>query len=372
MPILRRDRSLSRTATLAAALALALSVAAPPASAEAGSPLQKALDGVVAAGAPGAVAEFQGERGVWRGASGVADVRSPRPPDPRSHWRIASITKTFTATVTLQLAGEGRIGLDDPVGRYLPGLLPDGDRITVRMLLQHTAGTYNYVADLLGTPQQVRDTYRTTYRPADLVGIANAHGPAFPPGERWAYDNTGYIVLGMLIEKVTGRPADRVVTDRIVRPLGLAHTRFPVTGTRLPRPRLHGYFPDERGRPEDITAANPSSGWTTGAMISNAADLNAFLRALLGGRLLPPRLLAEMRRTVRAEDATRGYGLGLRRNELPCGRTVWGNIGIAFGYTTYAFQDGRRALTVVGSLAGPPDWSRLEPALSRVLTTAFC
>jgi D-alanyl-D-alanine carboxypeptidase len=358
-----------------AASTTAASASAAPAG-RAGGALADALDQVVAAGASGALAEYRRPAGVWRGVSGVAELGSARPVPANGRFRVGSVTKTFVATVVLQLVGEGRLRLDDVVERWLPGIVPNSDRITVRNLLQHTSGVYNYtdaLFRLFPTEEDVlRNRYRT-FRPAELVALAAAEPPLFEPGTSWSYSNTNYIVLGLLIKKITGRAYGDEVARRILRPLALRHTEVPGTNPVISGPHAHGYLPVPRdGQVEqvDISEFNPSWAWAAGEIVSTATDLNRFLGALLAGRLLRPAQLAAMK------DTTAGlgeYGLGLFRLQLPCG-TVWGHNGGIFGYETWAMstEDGSGQVALSYNPLFTAEGGDTSGAAVALLSTAFC
>jgi D-alanyl-D-alanine carboxypeptidase len=195
----------------------ASSDSAPPASRALTDPavLQQQLDGVVEAGAPGVVGLIRiGER-TWQGASGLGDLRGKRRARAGDRFRIGSVTKSFVAMVVLQLV-EGRLRLGDNLERWLPGLVPGGERITVRQLLNHTSGLYNYTDDLPEPPRRVR--------PRQLVAIATGHRPLFAPGTEFSYSNTNYILAGLLAERVTGQRLADQLEQRILQPLGLDDT----------------------------------------------------------------------------------------------------------------------------------------------------
>ncbi|MFI8093579.1 serine hydrolase domain-containing protein [Streptomyces sp. NPDC086080] len=313
--------------------------------------------------------------GSWTGAAGTADLRTGRPMNATDRLRAGSITKTFTATVVLQLAAEHRIALDAPVDRYLPGLIRrngyDGRRITVRQLLRHTSG----LPDYLDAPEW-QDAERNRYRhvePGELV--AGALALPRPRGE-WHYATTNYLLAGLIIREVTGRPPEAEITRRVIRPLGLRDTYWPGDDTRIHGPHSRSYYTREDGRPADGTAWNMTFGGVGGALVSTPTDLTRFITALLGGRLLPAGQLAEMRRTV-AADPDRlwpgaRYGLGLIASPLRCGGSWWGHAGTVPG--------GHRALTAVGpggrsvavALNQVPATLRAEQDFLDLVQTAFC
>lgn len=327
----------------------------------------QALDQLVGTGVPGAQAVVTERGRSWEAVSGVGDRRSGKAFPHRSHVRIGSNTKTFVATVILQLVAEGKVKLDDPIDRYLPGVVRgngnDGTRITVRQLLQHTSGLPDYLVKL--------DTDGTQhFEPAELVRTALTMRSHFEPGTKWEYSNTNYILAGMLIEKVTGRSTATEITNRIIKPLGLTDTYYPApyeTGIRGPHPR--GYDQAD-GKWVDVTDQDPSWGGAAGAMVSTGQDVNRFFTALLGGRLLPPAQLAEMKRTVPA-DVFPGaeYGLGLIRIPVSCGKELWGHGGSIPGFRTRGgvAADGRSVNVTVNQVTatGSAD-------VMKVVDTAVC
>jgi D-alanyl-D-alanine carboxypeptidase len=288
--------------------------------------------------------------------SGVADIVGNEPVDPDGFFRIGSDTKPFVATVALQLVGEGRLALDDTVEEHLPAVVTgngnDGNVITVRHLLQHTSGIHD---DYPGfdTPEQYLEQRFHPYPPKELVARAMRQPPLFAPGSGWAYSNTGYMLIAMIIERVTGRPWYEEAEARIIRPLGLEHTVWPDGDPGLPAPHARGY---QRfvagGEPVDVTELIDAN--ASGGLISTTADLNRFFRALLDGTLLGPAELAEMQRTVPVDEQVRQlwpsgrYGLGLRMRPLSCGGVYWGHGGGGAGYVTEdgATSDGRRSVVI--------------------------
>jgi D-alanyl-D-alanine carboxypeptidase len=272
------------------------------------------------------------------------------------HFRAGSITKTFLATVVLQLASEHRLSLSDPVERHLPGLVRgagnDGRALTLRSLLTHTSGLYDYTRDTEGL---------IPVTAVEAVRIALTHPPA--DRGRFAYSNTNYVLLGRVVEQVTGRSYASEAERRIIAPLGLTGTSFPGSRTSLPSP--HGRAYDTDGT--DVTALDPRTAGAAGELVTTLADLDRFYAALLSGELLPSHRLREMLDTRTAHGL---YGMGLFPVALPCGVTVWGHNGrIAGSYVrTAATVDGRRVLTFrvnTTALADPG----LEPAL---LAAEFC
>ncbi|TDD59099.1 class A beta-lactamase-related serine hydrolase [Kribbella antibiotica] len=267
------------------------------------------------------------------------------PITPDAYFRIGSVTKTFVATAVLQLVDEQRVRLDAPIERYLPGVVPGGRRITVRQVLDHTSGIYDYAHDPGWSTNRWRGSDRFQhYEPSQLLTVAFSHPPYFPPGTGWHYSNTNYILAGLLIERVTGRPYGAEIVRRIVKPLALTHTSLPGDWPGLPTPHAPGYTSVD-GKLVDATLMNPSLDWAAGEMISTTADLNRFFAALFDARLTSRAALAEMRRYVPATGLF-DYGLGLQRFRLPCGTTVEGHSGELLGYTTYSTHSGATHATL--------------------------
>lgn len=206
----------------AAALAVPASAASERAAGD-NAKLQRALDQVVAAGAPGAVLLVGERRRTIRLTSGDGNLRPRTPIRPGDRFRVGSITKTFVATVVLQLVGERKLALEDTVERWLPGLVPNGKRITLRQLLNHTSGLFDYGGDR----RFVADAYRhplKDWTPRQIVAIATAHKPRFAPGAGWSYSDTNYYVLGLIVEAATQHSLASELRRRIFVPLRLRAT----------------------------------------------------------------------------------------------------------------------------------------------------
>ncbi|MEU8781627.1 serine hydrolase domain-containing protein [Streptomyces sp. NPDC048637] len=378
-----RRRVIAMTAVMAAALAVG--AALPPSATQAdgsADAVRKGLDRLVHEDRyPAALASTVGRDGrIHHFTAGVADVRTGAKVPVDGQVRAASNTKAFTATVVLQLAGEGKVALDAPIEQYLPGLVRgggiDGRRITVRQLLQHTSGLPDYT-DFMGDPTgKERHTY---VQPRTLLDTALAHKALFAPGTKWAYSNTNYLLAGLLIEKVTGRPLAEQITQRVIDRAGLRHTYFPGAGDESIREaHPQGYFAVKPGRPlQNITELDPSWGWAAGQVISTPGDLNRFFTALLDGTLLRPAQLAQMRTTVRVpESAGIGsgvrYGLGVTSTPLSCGGLAWGHGGDIPGYgTRTGVTDDGRAVTVAVTADGPPTKQGPRDVLT-LLDTTLC
>ncbi|GAA2488580.1 serine hydrolase domain-containing protein [Winogradskya humida] len=326
-------------------------------------PVLDGLRGIVAAdGWPGALASVEARGGRTRDlVAGVAQVGTHRAVPVDGQVRIGSNTKTFVSVVVLQLVAEKKVVLDAPVETYLPGLLRgdgiDGRKITVRQLLQHTSGLPNYT-DYLELEDET-DLHRY-FEPRDLLDAALAHPAIFAPGTSWSYSNTNYVVAGLLVEKVTGRPIIEEVTRRVIARAGLKHTYFPPVGEEVIRERHpNGYTPEDTGKLLDVTDLDPSWGWAAGQMVGTPSDLNKFFTALLDGKLMPAAQLAEMKKTVETIDFIPGarYGLGLMGFPLTCGGLAWGHGGDIPGYETRGgvAGNGRAVQVAVTSLPSTED-----------------
>jgi D-alanyl-D-alanine carboxypeptidase len=349
------------------------------------STLQQSVDAIEKTGTVAVVAQSTGPGGRRYATTGVSDTATGRAARVTDKFRIASSTKAFVSTVMLQLVGEGRVSLDDTVEHWLPGVVDgngnDGNAITVRQLLNHTSGLFNYTADFpaITTAAGFEADRYTTWTPRQLVGIAMRHAPDFAPGTQWEYSNTNYILAGMIVQKATGHTWQQEVTRRIIRPLSLRDTSAPDTSARISGQHLHGYSDFGEGGPViDVTDFNPSAAGSAGAMISTTGDLTRFFSALLGGKLLRPAQLAEMKTTVRAASLDpvwpgARYGLGLMEIPLTCGGVYYSHAGDLSGYTTRdgVSADGRHAVVLEATGDGASDLST-EVAQNALIDTELC
>jgi len=341
------------------------------AGAPAPSAFQAAIQQIVNDGVPGAIGLARHGSQVTVATSGLADIATQTPMAPGDRVRVGSVTKTFVATVVLQLVAEHRLALGDTVSRWLPGLVPNGGNITIEELLQHTSGIYSYTNDpgflqaLLADPTRV-------WRPTELVRIAVAHPPVFPPGTSFAYSNTDYVLLAMIIQAATGHPVGQELQARIFQPLGLRDTYFPYANPHLRKPYAHGYALGQPGAtgPADTTVMSPSWAGAAGAIVSTAADIARFYTALLTGKLLPAAQLQQMMTTTPTGQGD-NYGLGIDSVPLPCG-TVWGHTGDFFGYTSNPFTttDGSSQAVVLVNADGLSEQQQND--ISTAVTIGIC
>ncbi|MEU1289949.1 serine hydrolase domain-containing protein [Kitasatospora sp. NPDC005856] len=328
--------------------------------------LRQAIEEIAESGFLGVQLRVNDAHGEWVASAGSAELgRDGRPPVD-GHFRVGSVTKSFVATTVLMLVAEGRLALDEPAGDHLPGLGLDR-RITVRMLLRHTSGIFNHTGELEedgtfvpGVPWRGKewvDGRFRTYRPEELVRLSLSRPARFAPGARWSYANTNYVLARLVVEHVSGRPFAGELRRLVLEPLGLTGTVAPGASPEVPGPHAHGYYRYEdagRERTVDITRHNPSWVCGGGDMISTTRDLHTYFSALMGGRLLPPGLLAEMR----TPEATAGYGLGLFAQSTDTG-TVFHHNGATIGSAAlmYGSPDGGTTLTAGLNYVDDPDVS---------------
>jgi len=294
------------------------------------------------AAAPGAIVGVRAPDGTWSAAYGKADPVAGTPMQVGMHTRIGSVTKTFTGTVVMQLAEAGKLSLDDPIEKYVPGV-PNGSRISLRLLADMTSGVASYTRSTKFT-----DIYfakpETIFSPDRLLAIGISQSPLFEQGARFDYSNTNTILLGMVIEKVTGQHLGDVFKKLVFDPLGLDNTSWPGESTEMPTPYAHGFTlqgdyakPDA---PSNATNWNPAWGWAAGELISNMADLLTYGRALGTGQgLLGP---AAQAARLRSFPDPAGYGIA-----VGCIDGWVGHSGELPGYNTTVYYDTTRDTTVV-------------------------
>lgn len=324
--------------------------------------LQEDMNAFTANGSVGAFTEVISRGTPIYARAGVATIGTQQPIDPAARFRIGSVTKVFVATVVLQLVGEGRLSLDDTVDHWLPGVVTgngnDGTRITVRELLQHTSGLFDYTEDATFTP-----LYRTakgfaslqyqTFTPRQLISLAISHPPYFAPGTGYHYSSTGYVTAGQIIQAVTGNTWQTEVQNRIITPLALTGTNTPDANPALPSPYANGYAIYSSNSSHRIytetTLDNMTWADAAGSLISTTSDVDTFMSALLRAQILSPAMLAVMKQDVPVAPNT---GLGIGRGTSTCSdgtvREYWGHSGKVIGYASIAFAttDGNIAATV--------------------------
>ena len=356
---------------LVAAIALGAAggaASAAPSKGEAES-LKSRAQGLVDAGYPAALAAVTDSKGESAGvAVGKGSLETGQAPPLDGEVRIGSNTKTFVAVVVMQMVQEGKVGLDEPIETYLPGLIKgegiDASRITVRQLLQHTSGLPEHTDYYFSSNAAALENIQHYIPTRDLLDVALSKPAAFEPGTQWSYSNTNYIVLGMLIERVSQRPVGEQIDQRIIKRLGLSHTYFPGNGEKKIRgSHPQGYHINGEGKLEDVTEMDASLPWAAGAMVSTPSELNTFFQAVFDGRLLTQASIDEMKKGVDTGSGGMVYGLGLFGTPLSCGGTSWGHGGGIFGYETHNAigPDGTAVTVAVTALSSAiADQSNLE------------
>jgi D-alanyl-D-alanine carboxypeptidase len=356
--------------------------------------LRSAMDGLHRAGMPGVFAEVRDAGQVWRGASGVADVSTGRPVTPDLRQRVGSITKTFTAAAIMQQVEKGRIDLDAPIGRYLPGLVPGerGARITVRMLLNHTSGIAEYIPCAFPSiqefsPDSLDDNRFRKFFPAELIEMGLAAPATGEPGATpGVYSNTNYMLLGQLLERTTDTTVEKYVTRNVIERAGLRHTEFPTLPyIEGPHSRMYEALFGLIDPPRDYSVYNMSWVWPSASLVSTMADLNLFYGRLFAGEIVNRSSLAQMRRTgpvIALDGQTIDYGLGLHRVEIPGCGTFWGHDGTVWGAGTISMTraDGKRQMSIAFNLMrwnkpdspGEPRPHPIDDALAALKQQAMC
>ncbi|GAA3988789.1 serine hydrolase domain-containing protein [Allokutzneria multivorans] len=349
------------------------------------SDLQSTLDAVHSAGMPGVFAEVRDGKAVWRGASGVADLATGRPVAADMRHRVGSITKTFTAVAVLLQVEKGRVRLDAPIADYLPRLVPGerGRKITVRMLINHTSGLAEYLPVAFPSlaemsPKSLDDNRFRRFRATELIAMGVNAPPAGEPGSTpGTYSNTNYLLLGQLLEKVTGRPAEEVITRTVIERAGLRNTEFPDSPrVQGPHSRMYESLFGTIDPPRDYSVYDMSWVSTGAALVTTMADLNRFYARLLSGKIVSAASLEQMQRTVPVislEGKPIDYGLGLHKVTTSCG-TFWGHDGSVWGAQALSLTraDGGRQLSYALNLAHWTKLDRLDAALESFTRKALC
>lgn len=358
---------MSRLFRLCTSCCLLLALLAPAAGAGEVAPADPnalariAADARAATGAPAILLALQSPAdGLQIVTSGWADAARKIPLDAQQPFPVGSITKLFTAVLVLQLASEGRLSLDDPLARYQPQF-PNAANITLRQLLNHTSGIWDYT-ELKLPPMLIPLLAGKSFSPREIVDFVATHEPYFAPGAGFHYSNTNYILLGLVLEQAADERYGALLHGRILDPLELEHTLL-AGYDALPASDLRGYALIG-GTPCDRTSwENPSLAWSAGALVSNAEDLLRFITALFAGELLPPAAMAELQAGVPMNHAGE-YGLGLMQFELPGGRAC-GHSGETLGFSSdlyYQPQSGA-ALVLLTNLSFCPTRDTLAAVL---------
>jgi D-alanyl-D-alanine carboxypeptidase len=354
------------------------STAAPPPSPKVATPLNDALtrrldaaieQAMTASGVPGAIVGVWGPDGDYVRAFGVADKTTRAPMKTDFYSRIGSVTKTFTVTAILQLADQGKLRLDDSVAEYISGV-PLGNRITLRQLARMQSGLFNYSASPEFQQAMFADP-RRAFTPRELLDYAWTQPNPFPPGAEFEYCNTNTVLLGLVVQKVSGEPLHSYIEDQILKPLNMNHTSFPTTNA-FPDPHAQGYTVQTAdGKEATATDWNPSWGWAAGAMTSTLDDMRVWASALATGKLLTPQMQSQRLQTVGSPGMPPqdGYGLGI----FNLGGWI-GHNGSLPGYQTVVvyLPDKQTSLVImtntdIESRGGEPS-TALATAITKVLT----
>lgn len=317
---------------------------------------------------PGVVVQIESpSKGDWSATFGTAELGKKVPMSLKDHLRIGSNTKTMTSTVILQLVEEGKLKLSDKIAKFIPGV-PNGGKITIRELSEMRSGLYSYTFDR-GFNTTLDKQPKKAWTPAELLKIAFRHKPNFAPGKAYEYCNTNIVLLGVLIEKLTGKTASEAFQERIFKPLGMTQTELPVrTDWRIPGSHPQGYqfgtnvetinsyavaeakLPealDGSLKPVNDTYANPSWAWTAGGAISTPADLATYVKALVGGGLLDKKMqqvrLNSIRPIVPGQKKGVGYGLGIAE----FAPHILGHDGQLPGFSTFMVYDSKTHDTII-------------------------
>ena len=354
---------LARLAVAAALLTLLALVSAQAAAAQGDTraKLQRQLDGLVAAdlGPPGAVVTLRRGSRTTVLTSGVADLATGRRPKATDHMRIASMAKAYSGAVAFHLVANGRLRLNSTIGDVLPGLPRAWRAVTVRRMLNHTSGLPDY-SESKGF-RKALGTDPGAYVPTtQIIDWVRRDGLNFKPGSRYRYSNTDNIVIGLMAEKVTGKPYGRLLRRFVYQVLNLRETSLPIR-VALPQPFLHGYLTQPGSPPEDASEViNPSGAWASGGIVSTPLEVNRFIRGLLGSRLFPRELQPRQLRFVPGGQSSppgpgaNSAGLAVFRYRTRCG-TVYGHTGNFPGYVQFmaATRDGRRGVTTSLNIPAP-------------------
>lgn len=328
--------------------------------------LQAALDAAMdAQRLPGAAAAVDLGDCSFRGAAGMADIETKTPVKPGDLFRAGSITKTFISTLVLMLRAEGELSLDDDVSTYVGGV-PGGEQITIRQILNHTSGLFNYT-ETDGFLSAVEADPTRVWTPEELIAFSAAEPPYFEPGRDFEYSNTNYIVAGLIVEAVSGKPVVEQLRTRILEPAGLVNTYLDGAEPAVPG-LVHGYGSYDGELVDTTSAVDPSSAWTSGGLVSSTDDLTTFFVRLLDGGLLGPAELAEMTPGVGVmSDDVPEYGLGLAQRSSPVG-TTYGHGGSMWGFVSASYYaiDRDAAITVLVNHEDG-DAERIVDDLSRTL-----
>jgi D-alanyl-D-alanine carboxypeptidase len=302
--------------------------------------------------APGVVIRVESPDWVYFEAAGFANVETGEPLNCEMPFQIGSNTKMMTATVLLQLQEEGLLSLDNMLADYLPDYaerFPNGDQMTLRQLANHTAGLGDYGDPIIGAGVSDLEARERGYTPEELLEFALENTePSFAPGTdgAWSYSNTGYILLGLIIEDVTEQALEDVFADRIFTPLGMDDTFF-WNDSSLPEFGLPANY-IEAPFEEEVSSWNMSQGWAAGAVISTADDMATFITALMNGELYEDEATLDMMTdAVYAEGLLANYGIGFMSRITIHSEDTWGHGGQTLGFESVVEYDVADDISIV-------------------------
>jgi len=318
---------------------------------------------------PGAiVGVWRGNRQLYKQGVGVSNLKTKAPLNVNGYQRIGSVTKSFVVTGILQLVDHGQMGLDDPISKYLPGVVPNGDNITIRELAEMRSGIYSYTNTII--PSVIASDPDHQWTTSEILAIAFGQAPLFLPGTDFDYSNSNTIILGLALEAVTGQPLEAYLKRNILRPEHLRHTSLPADA-EFPSPHSRGYTNwTPQGLGDDLVDAtdwSPSWGWAAGGMISNIDDLRHWARDVATGTLLKPATQRE-RTKFRTAPGEGGATYGLALQNYNGWISHDGNIA---GYVTYPFYLPAERTTMVvafNSNANPLGSAQTMRAITKVIT----
>jgi CubicO group peptidase (beta-lactamase class C family) len=306
----------------AAALAALLSPLCLPTAAQAAAPAaapvdikaqaEAIVDSAYRTDAPGAAAIItRNGKIVYAAGRGLADVEAHKPITPDTVFSLGSIAKQFTAAVILQLVGEGRMSLDDPLSKYFPDWPQPGARATIRQLLNHTSG----IKDYSKIPGWIPKNSSRSFTTGELVALTKTLGSKAEPGAEWEYNNGGYVILGGVVEKVTGKPWYQAVQDRIARPLGLDSLRYAAAASASGSLAIR--YGMDGGTPQPTPPIDMSIAGAAGGLVASVRDMAKWAEALHNGKVVAPVLYDEMVRPAKLNDgSTAPYGFALRLRKI--------------------------------------------------------
>jgi CubicO group peptidase (beta-lactamase class C family) len=319
---------------------VALWIFAAPAIAASPADYARGADGVIKAYVgpdvfSGAVLVAKDGKPVFRRAYGLADREWNVANTPETRFRLGSITKQFTATAILQLAEQGKLSVDDPISKYYPAAPAAWAPITLKHLLTHTSGIPSYTA----IPGFFAQLARLDKTPDEIIALTRDKPLDFPPGSKYAYDNTGYVLLGYVVEKVSGQPYAAYLQDHIFTPLGMKDTGYDVSDTILPR-RASGYSV-AGGKARNAAFLSMSLPYAAGSLYSTVDDLLIWDQALHAGKAIKPASVAAM---FTDYGFNYGFGQGLGPQN---GHMTWGHGGGINGFATQLNRLPNDGLTVI-------------------------